>query len=263
MNRIRQSFCIPCFLDEGASVADLCRAAHRIGYAGAEIWHRGADFADMLRAVRDSGLVLVSMIGHASLVEGINDRAHHNGIERELRESLRIAEANGVANVICFSGNRTGATQAEEIDACVELLRRVAPEADDRGVGINLELLNSRFDHPGYAADHSAFGLAVCRAVDSPAVRLLFDVYHMQVMEGDIIRTLTTHIDRIAHIHTAGVPGRHEIDDSQELNYRTVCCALLAAGYEGFVAHELWPIRHTRLEALEQSFRVCDVSADR
>jgi hydroxypyruvate isomerase len=264
MKRIRQSFCIPCFLDDGATLSDLCRTAAKIGYEGAEIWHRGGDFGDLVKTVRDSGLVLASMVGHASLVDGMNNRANHDGIEAELRESIRIARQNGVPNIICFTGNRLPppSTRQQEIDACIDLLRRVASEAESSGISVNLELFNSRYDHPDYAADSSAFGLAVCRGVDSPAVNLLYDIYHMQIMEGDVIRTLTGNIDQIAHIHTAGVPGRHEIDDTQELNYRAICSALLDAGYAGFVAHELWPTHHTRPEALEQSFAICDVSRE-
>lgn len=264
MATLKQSFCIPCFINDGSSLDDLCRAAAKIGFEGAEIWHRGGDFTELVKVLKDNGLVLASMIGHASLTEGMNNPANHAGIEAELRESITIAAENKVPNIICFSGNKLSepSDRQKEIDACVEVLSRVAPMAEKYGVSVNLELFNSKVDHPGYSADNSPFGLEVCKRVNSRAVNLLFDIYHMQIMEGDIIRTLTTNIAHIGHIHTAGVPGRHEIDATQELNYTAICRALLGAGYKGFVAHELWPVQSPdKLVALQRSFKICSVQS--
>lgn len=259
MSSIRQSFCIPCF-QHNRSLADLCRAAADIGYQGAEIWHRGGDFVDLVKTVNDNGLTLASMIGHHSLVDGMNNPENHAGIEAELRESILIAVKHKVPNIICFSGNRfEGSTTKAEIEACVTVLSRVAPMAQENGISVNLELFNSRYDHPGYSADSPTFGLEICKQVNNPAVKLLFDIYHMQIMAGDIINTLTKNIQHIAHIHTAGVPGRHEIDDTQEINYPAICRALKAAGYDRFVAHELWPDHSDHAAALKQSFEICNV----
>ena len=132
------------------------------------------------------------------------------------------------------------------------------PHAEAKGVNLNLELLNSKVNHAGYQCDHSAWGLEVVRQAESPNVKLLYDIYHMQIMEGDVIRTMTDNLNAIGHIHTAGNPGRHELDDNQELNYRGICRALSDAGYDGYVGHEFHP-RGDVIEALRQAFELCNV----
>ena len=136
-------------------------------------------------------------------------------------------------------------------------LRRVAPYAEKRGVNLNIELLNSKIDHPGYQCDHSAWGVAVCERVNSPRVKLLFDIYHMQIMEGDVIRNIRENIGWIGHFHTAGNPGRRDMDDDQELNYAGICRAIAASGYDGYVGHEFQP-KGDVLEALRRAFALCD-----
>jgi hydroxypyruvate isomerase len=142
--------------------------------------------------------------------------------------------------------------------ACVEGLRAIAPPAERHGVTVVVELLNSKVDHADYQGDHTAFGVAVIDAVASPRVKLLYDIYHMQIMEGDVMRTIRDHIGRIGHFHTGGVPSRHEIDDTQELNYRTVARAIADAGFTGYVAHEFEPIRDP-LRSLRDAVAICDV----
>lgn len=144
------------------------------------------------------------------------------------------------------------------MDATVAGLRRIAPYAEARGVNLNMELLNSKVDHPGYECDHSAWGLEVCRRVNSPNVKLLYDIYHMQIMEGDIIRTITENMQWIGHFHTAGVPGRRDFDDTQELNYRGICRAISDSGYEFYVGHEYKP-KGEVYASLRRTFEVCDV----
>jgi hydroxypyruvate isomerase len=163
-----------------------------------------------------------------------------------------------VPGIICFSGNRRpGQSEDEAAAACVAGLRKIAPYAEEKGVNLNMELLNSSVDHPGYQCDRSAWGLAVVRQVNSPRVKLLFDIYHMQIMEGNLIDTIQNNIDWIGHFHTAGVPGRNEIDDTQEINYRGVCRAIAQSGYDLFVGHEFRP-RRDLWDGLREAFAICD-----
>jgi hydroxypyruvate isomerase len=155
-------------------------------------------------------------------------------------------------------GNRKGRSDAEGIDNCVAGLRQIAPLAESNGVTICVELLNSKVDHPDYQGDHTAFGAAVMRGVGSPRVKLLFDIYHMQIMEGDVIRTVRDNIGAIGHFHTGGVPGRHEIDGSQELNYHAIAQAIADAHFDGYMAHEFVPTRDP-LTSLREAVRICEV----
>jgi len=175
-----------------------------------------------------------------------------------LRENIERAAAAGVPNVITFSGNRRGLPDEEGLENCVLGLNRVKALAEDKGVTVCLELLNSKVDHKDYQADHTAWGVEVVRRVNSPRVKLIYDIYHMQVMEGDVIRTLRNHIQWIAHIHTGGNPGRNEIDETQELNYRAIARAIADLGFQGFLAHEFVP-RRDPLESLRQAVEICTV----
>lgn len=259
---IRQSFCIPMFASADCDLDRLLGHAAAVGYAGTEIWGRDARFEQIIQACRRHGLALVSMVGHESWQKGLNDPREHDRIESEIRTSLELARRHGIPNLICFSGKRIdGHGEAQAIDACVQGLRRLAPLAEAAGLTLNLELLNSRIDHAGYQADRTAWGAHVCQRVNSPRVKLLYDIYHMQIMEGNIIHTLRNHIAWIGHVHTAGVPGRADLDEQQELNYPAICRALLKLGYDGFVGHEFQPRGDAR-KALAEAFAVCDVSPD-
>jgi hydroxypyruvate isomerase len=256
--RIKQSFCYPCFKRKERSLDELCKSAARIGYAGIELWFRGPDFDELTAAAKGAGLVIASMCGHETLADGLNKRSNHDRIEGEVRESLEIASRLGIPGLICFSGNRNeGQADADAIEACAEGLRRVAPYAEAKGINLNIELLNSKVDHAGYQADHTAWGAAVCRKVGSPRVKLLYDIYHMQIMEGDVIRTIRQNIAHIGHFHTAGNPDRKDFDDSQELNYVGICRAIARSGYGLYVAHEFTP-RGDPIEALRTAFAVCN-----
>jgi hydroxypyruvate isomerase len=178
----------------------------------------------------------------------------------ELEQALPLARRAGVANLIAMFGNRDPARAAHAaIDACVTGLSKIAPLAEESGVTICVELLNSRINHPGYEGDHTAFGVEVMRRVNSPRVRLLYDIYHMQIMEGDVIRTIRDNIQWIGHFHTGGVPGRHEIDDTQELNYHAIAVAIADSGFSGFVAHEFIPTHPDPFTSLADAFRICSV----
>ncbi len=199
------------------------------------------------------------MCGHQGLTDGLNKPGNHDRIELELARSIERAVALGIPSLICFSGNRNeGQSDADGLEACAAGLRRVAPRAERAGVNLNVELLNSKIDHAGYQCDHTAWGVALCRKVASTRVKLLYDVYHMQIMEGDVIRTIQQNIQHIGHFHTAGNPGRNDLDDRQELQYAAICRAIAAGPYAGYVAHEFTP-RGDHMAALEAAFRLCDV----
>jgi hydroxypyruvate isomerase len=189
---------------------------------------------------------------------GFNDPTNHSMLLRELERTVPLAARAGVPNVIAMFGDRRGRPDTEAIAHCVRGLTQIKPLAEEQGVTVCVELLNSKVDHKGYQGDHTAFGVEVVRAVDSPRVKLLYDIYHMQIMEGDVIRTIRDNIRHIAHFHTGGVPGRHELDDSQELNYRAVARAIADLGFTGYVAHEFVPTRDP-LTALREAVAICTV----
>jgi hydroxypyruvate isomerase len=164
----------------------------------------------------------------------------------------------GAPSVIVFSGNRNGTSDGEGLDNCVLGLRKVMPAAEDAGLLVCMELLNSKLDHPGYMCDHTNWGVELVKRVGSPHFRLLYDIYHMQIMEGDVIRTIRENARYIGHLHTAGNPGRHEIDDTQELNYRAIAKAVADTGFAGYLAHEFTPTRHW-LTSLREAIELCDV----
>lgn len=254
---IKQSMCVPIF--PPGDLDEIFRAVAEIGYPAVETWGRDAVFDEFCETANRHGLRVVSMIGHDALPDGMNKRENHDRIEEELRVSIDIAVEKNIPGVICFSGNRVeGMDEKEGLANTVEGLARSAPYAEEKGVNLNMELLNSKVDHPGYQCDHTSWGVEVIRKVNSPRVTLLYDIYHMQIMEGDIIRTMREHVDLIGHVHTAGNPGRNNLDDEQELNYRGICRALNEAGYDGYMGHEFQP-KGDMLAALRQAFETCDV----
>ena len=214
---------------------------------------------DGWETVRQYGLICSMGYAEAAKIpDGLNNKANHDAIVKGLEKAIPIAQKNAVPNVIAFFGNRRGMNDAEAFDNCVAGLNRVKKVAEDHSVTICVELLNSKVDHKDYQGDRSAFGVQVIKAVASPRVKLLFDIYHMQITEGDIIRTVRENHDYIAHYHTGGVPGRHELDDTQELNWAAVCRAIADTGFKGYVAHEFVPTRDP-LKSLSEAVSICDV----
>jgi len=202
-------------------------------------------------------------MGYASRREhfienGFNDPRYHALLIEELNTAIPLAAKAGVPNLIAMFGNRHGLSDTEGIANCAAGLSKVAPVATAHGVTVCVELLNSKVDHQDYQGDHTAFGTPVLENVGSPRIKLLYDIYHMQIMEGDIIRTVRAHEQRIGHFHTGGVPGRHEIDGSQELNYHAVAMAIADAGFKGDVAHE-FTAKGVPYEALAQACEICQV----
>ncbi len=255
---IRQSFSWWCFAGHGVPDDVLLTRAQALGYQAVELLG-----PELFGRARDSGLAIASHGGHGSISSGLNDPAQHARIEQELHASLALAVEYAIPNLIVFSGERReGLTEAEGAENCAQGLRRVAGAAEEAGVTLILELLNSRVDHPGYQCDHTDWGIQVCEMVGSPRVKLLYDIYHMQVMEGDVISRIRANHAHFGHYHTAGVPGRHDLDDMQELNYPPIMRAISETGYAGYVGQEFIP-KGDPLGALEAAFRICAGSPER
>ena len=256
---IKQSVVYPMLKPEAMSPDEFCREVRSIGFVALDLWFRGPDFGEIVETARRHGLAIASMCGHGSHTDGLSRAANHDRIEAELKDSIDIAARCGIPSVIALSGNRNvGETDCEGAVVCAQGLRRVARHAEQMGVNVNLEILNSKVDHPHYLCDRTDLAVAVCELVNSPRVKILFDIYHVQIMEGDVIRNFRKASRWIAHVHTAGNPGRRELDETQELNYPGICRAVAASGYDGYVAHEfrpagdLWPV-------LRQAYGLCHV----
>jgi hydroxypyruvate isomerase len=250
--RLKQSVCRWCY--QKTDLDTLCKEAARIGLKGIDLVK-----PDEWPTVKKYGLV-PSMTAHGAgtIPDAWNRLTNHEKLETEMRESLTLAAEAGLPNVITFSGNRKGMPDAEGLENCATGLNRVKKMAEEKGVTINVELLNSKINHKDYMCDHTSWGVELMKKVDSPRVKLLYDIYHMQIMEGDIIRTIRQNFAYIGHFHTGGVPDRHEIDGTQELDYRAVAKAIADRGYQGFMAHEFIPVREP-IPSLEQAFNICKV----
>jgi hydroxypyruvate isomerase len=208
---------------------------------------------------------LVCAMGYATvpnpdtrLTEGFNRVENHSWLIPAYQKAIPLAAAAKVPNVICFSGSRKGQSDDEGRAVCARGLAPLIPLAEQHGVTLCMELLNSKVDHPDYQCDHTAWGVALAKQVNSPRFKLLYDIYHMQIMEGDVVRTIRDNIAYIGHFHTGGVPGRHEIDDTQELNYRVVMRAIADAGFKGYVAQEFVPTKDPR-QSLAEAVAICTV----
>lgn len=197
-----------------------------------------------------------------SLEQGWNNPDYHETLISRYLEAIDLVADAGYTNLICFSGNRAGMDDETGLENCVAGLRQILPKAEQRGVVIQMELFNSKVDHPDYMCDNTPWGIALCERLGSESFKLLYDIYHMQISEGDIIRTIRDHHQWFGHYHTAGVPGRNEIDDTQELFYPAIMRAIAETGFDGYVAQEFIPTARTEPEALEalmQAFRICDI----
>ncbi len=236
MRHIKQSFAWWCFARGGTQPEQLVRAAVEIGYEAVDLVSQ-----DHWPLLKSYGLKIAAIAGHQSIEQGLNRREYHERIEKELRANLALAEQWNIPNIVVFSGNRDGLDDKTGAEITAEGLRCVAGAAEDAGITFVLELLNSKVNHKDYQADRTAWGVEVCEMVDSPSVKLLYDIYHMQIMEGDIIRTIRTNHDFFSHYHTGGNPGRHELDERQELNYAAIFRAIRNSEYEGYVSHEFLP----------------------
>lgn len=232
---------------------ELIAELGKIGYAGVEMCPQ-----ELWQQVRDGGLKIVTEGGHASLGDGLNKVENHDRIEQEIKAKLELAKKWEIPALIVFSGNRNGLPDDKGIETTAAGLQRVSKAAEDAGVTLVLELLNSKVDHPDYQCDHTAWGVEVCKLVNSPRVKLLYDIYHMQIMEGDVIRTIKQNIQYIGHFHTAGNPGRNELDETQELYYPAIMKAISESDYDGYVGQEFSPLKDART-SLEAAYTLCNV----
>ena len=229
----------------------MLSGAKKMGYYGVDLIEE-----ELWPAVKKHGLAIVAVNGHRSIEDGLNRKKSAERIERELRRNIAKAREWGIPVLICFSGNQRGMSDEAGLRQCAETLGRVAGAAEQAGVALAVELLNSKVDHPDYQCDRTSWGVELCRRVGSPAVKLLYDIYHMQVMEGDVIRTIREHRADIAHYHTAGNPGRGQPDETQELNYPVIYRAIAETGYGGVISHEFLPSGKP-LKAMERAYEEC------
>jgi hydroxypyruvate isomerase len=248
MANLSQSFSWWCVHNRGVESADLIRGAVKIGFAGVELVGE-----EHWAAITDAGLKIVSIDGHGSIENGLNRRDQAARIEKELQVKIEKAVKWKIPVLICFSGSRGSEGDEAGMAVCAETLARIAPAAEQAGVTLAVELLNSKVDHKGYQCDHTAWGVRLCEQVKSPAVKLLYDIYHMQIMEGDLIRTIGEHHGHFAHYHTAGNPGRGPMDDTQEINYPPIYRAIAETNYTGYIGHEFIP-RGEPLKELRVAF---------
>jgi hydroxypyruvate isomerase len=250
--RLKQSVSRWCY--SKIPMPEFCKAVAEMGLTAIDLLEE-KEWA----VAADHGLICsMGYAGGGSIRDGLNVKANHDAIVANFEKTIPRAAAQKVPNVITFFGNRRGMADAEALASCVEGLNRVKKIAEDAGVTICVELLNSKVDHKDYQGDRTPFGVEVVKAVASPRVKLLYDIYHMQIMEGDVIRTIRDHRAHIAHFHTGGVPGRHELDETQELNWRAVCTAIADTGFQGYLAHEFVPTRDP-LTSLREAVSLCDV----
>jgi hydroxypyruvate isomerase len=249
--KIKQSVCRWCY---GAiPLEKLADEARRMGYQSIELV-TPEDFP----VVKAAGLTCGMLSGACRIEDCFNRVENHERLETAMREHIEFAAAHRLPNVICFSGNRGGMSDEEGLANCAAGLKRIVGLAEQKGVTICMELLNSKVDHKDYMCDHTAWGVELVKTVGSPRFKLLYDIYHMQIMEGDVIRTIQENKEHIGHYHTGGNPGRHEIDETQELCYPAIVNAIVATGYDGYLGQEFVPSRDP-LASLAQGYRICDV----
>lgn len=250
---INHSVCRWCYND--IPFEELCKAANEIGLKSIEL--TGPEEWPILKKY---GLDCAMPWGAGMGIEkGFNNPDYHDELVKSYEETIpKVAEA-GYKQIICFSGNRNGLDDETGIKNCVQGLKRIMPTAEKHGIIMCMELLNSKVNHKDYQADHTAWGAEVCKGVGSENIKLLYDIYHMQIMEGDVIATIRKFHPYISHYHTGGVPGRNEIDETQELYYPAIMKAIVETGYKGYVGQEFIPKREDKLASLKQGVEICDV----
>jgi hydroxypyruvate isomerase len=251
--RIQQAICGGCLRKLNLDTEKTASLLAGMGLAGMDFAGRN-DWP----ILQTHGLVATLVAGAGSIKKGLNDRSLHAALLNDFRTNIKAAAEYRWPNVITMAGDRAGISDEQGMDNCQAILKEAVKMAEDSGVTICMELLNSKVDHAGYMCDRSAWGFELCRRVDSPRFKLLYDIYHMQIMEGDLIATIRKNIRYIGHFHTAGVPGRHELDENQEIFYPAVMRAIAETGYQGYVAHEYSPVRDP-MESFVQAVKACDV----
>ena len=249
--RLKQSACRWCY--GKIPIDDFARECARLGLksvdlAGPKEWP----------ALKKYGLIPTMIGGGTTIPDGFNRKENHSGIEERFLQSVKDAVEHGAPSIIVFSGERKGMSDEEGLENCAIGLKKVLPAAEDKGLLVCMELLNSKVNHRDYMCDRTSWGVELVKRVGSPQFKLLYDIYHMQIMEGDVIRTLRDNAAYIGHLHTGGNPGRNEIDETQELNYKAIAKAVVEMGFNGYFAHEFIPKRDP-LASLAEAVTLCDV----
>ena len=250
--RVKQSVSRWCYQE--IPLDELCASAAQMGLQAVDL----LNVEEFHVPVRYGLICSMGYAGGGEIASAMNRPENHAKIEEAFRKNIPLAARAGVPNVITFSGNRAGMSDYEGAKNTIAGLNRVKKIAEDHGVTICMELLNSKVDHKDYMCDHTAWGVQVVEAVNSPRVKLLYDIYHMQIMEGDLIRTIQQNSQWLGHFHTGGVPGRHELDNTQEVQWDGVMRGIVGTGFQGYVAHEFVPT-HDPLTSLRQAVDLCDV----
>jgi hydroxypyruvate isomerase len=248
---IKQSICRWCY--GRIKLEDLAQAAVKIGYKSIEL----ITPQEYLK-IKPLGLTCAVLRCANGIADGQNRKENHDKIEKQLRDDIEFAAAEGLPNVLTMSGNRRGMDDKEGLDNCAAGIKRVIKLAEEKKITLLMEGLNSKVDHKDYMYDFTKWGVELCKKVGSERFKLLYDIYHMQIMEGDVIRTVRQDKEYIGHYHTGGNPGRHEIDETQELNYPAIVKAILETGYKGYLGQEFIPVREP-VASLTQGFKICDV----
>ena len=253
--KINHSVCAWCY--GPLPLEDLCKAAKEIGITSIYLLN-SPDFA--VAKKYDLTCAMVASINQDwDIPRGWNRLEHHAPLIPYYEHLIDETANAGFSNLICFSGNRNGLDDEQGLENCAAGLRRIMAYAEKKRVTIVMELLNSKVDHPDYQCDHTAWGVTLCKMIGSERFKLLYDIYHMQIMEGDVIRTIRENPAFIAHYHTGGVPGRHELNDTQELYYPAIMQAIYDTGFKGFVAQEFVPAGANKLTSLKQAITICDI----
>jgi hydroxypyruvate isomerase len=252
---LKQGVTSGCF-GRGTPFEVMCWEAQRMGFQCFDL--RSVNDFPMLKKYGLTPTVVGG--GGGNIAEALCRKQNHDAIEKSMRELINKCAEAGAHSLITFSGERKGMSDAEGADNTVAFLNKIKAQAEDKGVTIILELLNSKVNHPDYMADHTKWGVDVMKRVNSPRCKLLYDIYHMQIMEGDLMRTIKENIQWIGHFHTAGNPGRNQLDENQEIQYRPIAKLLVELKYDGFLSHEYSPTRGADpIKHLEQAFEICDV----
>jgi hydroxypyruvate isomerase len=250
-SNLKQSACRWCYAK--IPIEDFAKESARLGLRSIDL-----ATANEWPVLKKYGLTPTMIGGGTTIPDGFNRKENHAGIEERFRTSVKNAVEFGAPSIIVFSGNRKGMSDEEGLENCVIGVKKVMPMAEDKNLLVCMELLNSKVNHADYMCDRTKWGVELVKRVGSPQFKLLYDIYHMQIMEGDVIRTMRDNKQYIGHLHTGGNPGRNEIDDTQELNYKAIAKAVVDMGFDGYFAHEFIPKRDP-FKSLAEAVELCDV----
>jgi hydroxypyruvate isomerase len=238
------------------SLDELCNAVKKIGFSAIDLTGP-KDWPVLQQHGIYSSMCYTA--GDNNLNNGLNNPIYHEQLIKEYLEVIPVMAKAKYKNLICFTGKREGMDDETGMKNCMEALKKILPTAEKNGVTMVMELLNSKIDHKDYMCNHVEWGAELCKRVSSENFKLLFDIYHMQIQEGDIIRNIRDYHQYLAHFHTGGIPGRHEINDTQELHYPAVMKAIVETGFKGYVAQEFMPTYPNKLDSLAEAIKICDV----